>query len=124
LRPSQFPKSNINADHWDRQPGKAASTLGGGGNAPSSVGGIFAALLTPAVSLCSASRSPGTDEQPAAERRHPVLVDQWSGASAVVQVREMHHPQTGSLNLGLAKRGSIGLELAGSKPPPPPDAWR
>lgn len=70
----------------------------------------------------SASHSPGADEQPSAEWRRPVLVDQPSGDRAVEQAKEAQQPQLGSLKLGPAEWSLTGVGLAESKPALPPDA--
>lgn len=63
----------------------------------------------------SASHSPGADEQPSAEWRRPVLVDQPSGDRAVEQAKEAQQPQLGSLKLGPAEWSLTGVGLAESK---------
>lgn len=87
-QPAWFLHSNVNVHHWARWQRKAAGTLGGGGNAPSSTGGIFPALLIPAASVLCEPQPRLTDEQPIAGQRHPVLVDKPSSARAVVQMKE------------------------------------
>lgn len=59
----------------------------------------FCSSLQP---LCTVSCSPGTDEQPIAEQRHPVLVDKPSSARAAVQMKG-EQPQLGSLEVGPAE---------------------
>lgn len=119
-QPAWFLNSNVNVHHWARWQQKAAGTLDGGGNAPSSTGGLFPVLFIPAASV-------HCELQPrhrwAADSRAKASSSGWQAKQCpCCGANERRAATAGEPGSGTSWVRLTGLGLSGSKPALPPDA--